>query len=161
MITQPSSSYESWLNRNEDELRFLAAETGADRELGFDFEDFAERLFDSAVVSGTQNGAEASPRSGPVPTSPESSGEFFSCSTCRDTWLVEVDTSNGGGHWEPCPDCDVPDSDLDFFARLAASLGPAATDPPGALLALRRELSGVFSSAELAAAARWRVLGGV
>lgn len=143
--------------------------------------------FSDSSVSGTQNGAYASPRSSPVPTSPDSSGETFSCPTCRDTWLVEVDTPNGGGHWEPCPDCDGPNgSDSSFSARLAASPGPAATDPPGSPVApdlsstdsgpstgaalpapafslfsaLHRELSGVPSPAELAVALRFSLLRG-
>jgi len=34
--------FEQWYNENEEELMIKAAETGADREMGFDAETFTE-----------------------------------------------------------------------------------------------------------------------
>lgn len=40
-------TYEKWYELNEDDLRIECAESGADREYGFDFDDFCEeRYFD-------------------------------------------------------------------------------------------------------------------
>ena len=38
-------NYEEWLGTNYEELEIEAAETGADRELDFDFDEFCERRY--------------------------------------------------------------------------------------------------------------------
>ena len=43
-----------WLDENEEELSIEAAESGADREMGFDFETFAERRFDKLIQAEHQ-----------------------------------------------------------------------------------------------------------
>jgi rubrerythrin len=42
-------TFEQWLERNHDELRCKAAESGADRELDFDLESFEEREYSLAL----------------------------------------------------------------------------------------------------------------
>ena len=44
--------FETWLNLNEEEANCYAAETGADRECGYDPESFLERLYDEYVETG-------------------------------------------------------------------------------------------------------------
>jgi hypothetical protein len=43
---QTPLEYEAWYNANEQELTCMAAESGADRERGFDSEAFAEEQYD-------------------------------------------------------------------------------------------------------------------
>lgn len=44
--------YEDWLNEHEDELMIECAESGADREMGFDFDDFCEERFFNTEKGG-------------------------------------------------------------------------------------------------------------
>ena len=39
------AGYEAWLHANYEDLIIEAAETGADRELDFDFDEFCERKY--------------------------------------------------------------------------------------------------------------------
>lgn len=43
--------YEEWLDKNYDNLMIECAETGADRELDFDFDRFAEKRYYSLFTS--------------------------------------------------------------------------------------------------------------
>ena len=38
-------SYDEWLDNNQEELSILFSETGTDREIDFDFEREAEKLY--------------------------------------------------------------------------------------------------------------------
>ena len=45
--------YSTWLEVNEEELSVIAAETGADREYDFDFDRWAENLYDEGDKNNT------------------------------------------------------------------------------------------------------------
>jgi len=45
--------YALWLEVNDEELSTIAAETGADREYDFDFDRWAERLYEEAEKGTT------------------------------------------------------------------------------------------------------------
>ena len=44
-ITETDNHFERWFDENEERLSIEAAETGADRELDFDFESFCEHKY--------------------------------------------------------------------------------------------------------------------
>lgn len=44
--------FEDWLENNEEELTIECAETGADRELDFDFERFCEYRYEEYLKNG-------------------------------------------------------------------------------------------------------------
>lgn len=45
-VIPAENHYEKWYNENEERLSIEAAESGADREHGFDFDEFCEDRFD-------------------------------------------------------------------------------------------------------------------
>lgn len=47
-------SYQQWLEENQEELTIRAAENGMDREYDFDFDDWAEMLYDIEVSKSVQ-----------------------------------------------------------------------------------------------------------
>ena len=41
--------YDEWLNENSDELNCMFAENGADREMDFDFEKDAQKIYNDNI----------------------------------------------------------------------------------------------------------------
>lgn len=45
-------SFEEWLDEVETELNCILSETGADREMDFDFEKDAEKMYEKYIETG-------------------------------------------------------------------------------------------------------------